>query len=126
MKILILLATLLAFSGCGSFHEKPLPASEATHINLTVKWVDHEADIPGYIKDSIRNTGGAAIYFDVEPVNAEFPRRHCTIYMLKPYGDSDFKALGIAGHELLHCTDGEYHGRYRDMNGAELMGEMGI
>lgn len=92
-------------SGC--IHEKPLSASQATDIILTVKWVHSEYEIPRNNNDWRTTTVGAAEYFDLDG------KRYCTVYLFKPYNDNDFKALNTLGHEILHCTDGAYHGRYK-------------
>lgn len=108
MRYLIMLALLM--SGCTVFHEKPLPPSEATHVDLQVVWVDSYSDLPGYIQDSATLVTGAAIYYDVEDIEGDM-KRHCTVWVIKPYNINDFKNLQSLGHEVLHCTDGKYHGR---------------
>ena len=97
---------VLLLSGCSAFHEKPLPASEATHIDLHVIWVDSAGDIPSYIGEA----NGAAVYYDVGG------QRYCTVYAFKPHNLDDFRALQTLGHEVLHCTDGEFHNPVFDKN----------
>ena len=101
--------SFMFLSGCSAFHEKPLPPSEATHIDLDVVWVETESDLPGYISEA----SGAAVYFDIDD------KRYCTIYAIKPYNLDDFKHLNTLGHELLHCTDGNFHNPVYDKNSIE-------
>ena len=99
--------TFMFLSGCSAFHEKPLPPSEAKHIDLDVVWVESVKDMPTYMDETVQ---GRAVYFDIDGM------RHCTIYAIKPYNLDDFKHLNTLGHELLHCTDGKFHNPVYDKN----------
>ena len=112
MKYLLIMSLFL--SGCSVFHEKPLPASEATHIDLHVIWVDSAGDIPSYIGEA----NGAAVYYDVGG------QRYCTVYAFKPHSLDDFRALQTLGHEVLHCTDGKFHNPVFDRNKLKMRREM--
>lgn len=110
----LVLALALLMGGCSAFHEKPLPPSEATKIDVDIRWVETADDIPlpAIVK---RDAEGYAVWVDINK------KRKCTIWAVKPYNADDFKHLNTLGHELLHCTDGHYHGRTRDMNGSEML-----
>ena len=113
--IIIMIAVLLG--GCSAFHEKPLPPSEATEVLLDVRWVESVDDIPiPYV--ARRDVEGYTVWVDIND------KRKCTIWAVKPYNADDFKHLNTLGHELLHCTDGHYHGRTRDKNGSEMLREI--
>lgn len=99
MKVIIIMIAVL-LGGCSAFHEKPLPPSEATDVRLQVVWVESINDIP---RTSSADVNGTAIFFDVDG------QRYCTIYLLKPYGLSDYARLNTLAHEVLHCTDGAFH-----------------
>lgn len=112
----LVLALVLLMSGCSVFHEKPLPPSEATKIDLDIRWVDTAEDIP--IPNMVREGEGYTTWVDITE------KRKCVIWVVKPYNADDFKHLNTLGHELLHCTDGHYHGRTRDKNGSEMLKEI--
>ena len=102
--------TFMFLSGCSAFHEKPLPPSEFTDLIVDVNWVDSYDDIPRYASEHV---GGAAIYYEVDG------KRYCSIYTVKPYNAGDFENLNTLGHELLHCTDGNFHNPVYDKNSRE-------
>ena len=108
MKYLLIMSLFL--TGCSAFHEKPLPPSESTNILLDVVWVDSIKEIP---RTGKRDARGAAIWQAVKG------QRKCTIYAFKPYNLDDFKGLQVLGHELLHCTDGNFHSPVNDKNFLE-------
>ena len=101
----------IALTGC--IHEKPLPASQSTEFNVTIQWVESESEIPVDARNYRGDVDGYSVWFD------RGGTRHCIIYAYKPYNVDDFNNLNSLGHELLHCTDGHYHGRTRDKNGIE-------
>ena len=116
MRYLFLIA--LFVTGCTSFHEKPLPESDTTSLIVEIVWVESDSDFP--LRNAYReDQRGLAVYAD-----GFDGKRWCKIYAYKPYGVDDFKHLNTLGHELLHCTDGRYHGVERRKNGSEILEEI--
>lgn len=50
----------------------------------------------------------------------EGDRRTCTIYAPAPQNERDAQAFATLGHELMHCTDGNWHDRWGRMNDAKV------
>jgi hypothetical protein len=42
-------------------------------------------------------------------------QRTCTIYAPAPRNEKDFQRFATLGHELMHCTDGNWHDRWGRM-----------
>ena len=100
MKYLILLSVFL--TGCVTI---PLPQSEATKIDLRVHWRE-----PHQIKELASTYGDKAqIVMGYSMYYGGKDNRVCEIFVPKPNGQNDYKWLTNLGHEILHCTDGDYH-----------------
>ena len=47
-------------------------------------------------------------------------QRTCTIYAQAPRNESDVQRFATLGHELMHCTDGNWHDRWGRMNDEKV------
>ena len=52
-------------------------------------------------------------------------QRTCTIYAQAPRNESDVQRFATLGHELMHCTDGNWHDRWGRMNPRERHAAVG-
>ena len=95
MKLALALVVLL-LAGCASYKE-----TEARDIDLHIHWVPVEnfTQVKKVIGANPFADAFAKWYDDEDG-------RHCYIFMPKP---STPVGTFILGHELLHCTDGDFH-----------------
>ena len=47
-------------------------------------------------------------------------QRTCTIYAQAPRNETDVQRFATLGHELMHCTDGNWHDRWGRMNDEKV------
>jgi hypothetical protein len=47
-------------------------------------------------------------------------QRTCTIYAQAPRDERDLQRFATLGHELMHCTDGNWHDRWGRMTDAKV------
>ena len=47
-------------------------------------------------------------------------QRTCTIYAQAPRDERDLQRFATLGHELMHCTDGNWHDRWGRMTPEEM------
>jgi len=47
-------------------------------------------------------------------------QRTCTIYAQAPRDERDVQRFATLGHELMHCTDGNWHDRWGRMTDAKV------
>jgi hypothetical protein len=47
-------------------------------------------------------------------------QRTCTIYAQTPRNETDVQRFATLGHELMHCTDGNWHDRWGRMNDEKV------
>lgn len=94
--LLLGMLVCILLAGCTSYG-KP----EATHINLHVNYMTHDEFTILKTRMGVNPFYDAfAKWYDDED------GRHCYIFMPKP---STAVGTFILGHELLHCTDGDFH-----------------
>ena len=103
--IVMLGMIILSAMGCG----KPFQESEYTDIGLHIRWVE-EHEVFG-IAQSLGHTSNP-LNFNITAVTAwqdDNGERNCFIYAPKPYSDKDYHGLYILGHEVAHCSEGNFH-----------------
>lgn len=74
---------------------------EIHRLFIEIHYVNSYADVP-------LNRGYNFTRFQ----GAAYPNRshtRCEVYVVKPSGVNDTHKMEILGHEMLHCTDGDYH-----------------
>lgn len=83
----------------GCVASEMLPPSEQTEFDLKVDWSESpEKELPaGY------TTSGKLSGFSQQGIG------WCNITAQKPSGEADTDRLLTLGHEVFHCTDGDYH-----------------
>ena len=47
-------------------------------------------------------------------------QRTCTIYSQAPRNEADVQRFATLGHELMHCTDGNWHDRWGRMTDEKV------
>lgn len=47
-------------------------------------------------------------------------QRTCTIYAQAPRNEADLQRFATLGHELMHCTDGNWHDRWGRMTDTKV------
>jgi len=94
---ILALLQLLLLSGCVT--GQPLPPSQQNSFALTVNWNDDpKSTIPnGY------NASGRLLGY------AEYGDGWCNVTLPKPKSEYDSMYLEVLGHEVFHCTDGQFH-----------------
>ena len=91
-----LLVVVGIISGCSTV--QPLPPSYQTEFKLTIHWDDNPT-----------KTGNAAGVGGVLGGWSSVGEGVCVINQPKPTSQDDIFALATIGHEILHCTDKDYH-----------------
>ncbi len=106
MRILLLLAFLLV-AGCATTKDEA-----STPVHIVWNKVDD-------VQAACEGASGRREIFRIlgcSKWRAEGGQRTCTIYAPAPRDERDKERFATLGHELMHCTDGNWHDKWGRMS----------
>jgi len=107
----LLLPILLALAGCATVKDEPsLPVhvvwQSVDDVQATCEEVSGRREVFRIL--------GCSKWRDVAG------QRTCTIYAQAPRNEADLQRFATLGHELMHCTDGNWHDRWGRMTDQKV------
>ena len=109
MRVFALL--LFVLTGCTTVHDQPSSPVQVVWQNVDdVQAACEEASG----KRELFRILGCSKWRDIGG------QRTCTIYAAAPRNENDLQRFATLDHELMHCTDGNWHDRWGRMTDAKV------
>jgi hypothetical protein len=76
-----------------------ISSAEIYNFNISIIYVNSVKDIP------VNKGYNYPLYLGYTTITP----KSCLVYVVKPSSVADFHKMEILGHEVMHCTDKDYH-----------------
>ena len=104
MKYFIAILLILTIAVGMYIVSLPVAGAELKDITLHVHYLDNVTQMP---KNAMTYNGQRQLGY--AEVSKKSGVTECHVYVVKPRNRNDFWRMEILGHEVMHCTDGDYH-----------------
>jgi hypothetical protein len=111
----IVVLTILSISSCEKQLTAPVPTMDRSGIPvlITIHYVPTKIALDRAFEDQGGEAGGlgnlrAFSQYNAIPRPPDAAYNWCDVWVIRPQGIDDDNVMAL-GHEVQHCTDGEYH-----------------